>query len=60
MAHTVGEARTMTDTEFYLGIRQAVLSALDVFERWLISRDILRPSARTAELRKQLKAIRKE
>ena len=50
----------MTDTEFYLGIRQAVLSALDVFERWLISRDILRPSARTAELRKQLKAIRKE
>ena len=50
----------MTDNEFYLGIRQAILSGLDVFERWLIGKGILRPSARTAELRKQLKAIRKE
>ena len=50
----------MTDTDLYLGIRQAVLSALDVFERWLIGKGVLRPSARTAELRKQLKATRKE
>ena len=48
----------MTDNELYLGLRQAVLSALDVFERWLIVRGILRASARTAEQRKELREVR--
>jgi len=55
----VAEA-VMTDNELYLGLRQAVLSALDVFERWLIAKGVLRASARTAELRKELKATRKD
>ena len=50
----------MTDSDLYLGIRQAILSGLDVFERWLIGKGILRATARTAELRKQLKATRQE
>jgi len=50
----------MTDGDLYLGIRQAILSGLDVFERWLIAKGMLRATARTADLRKQLKAIRKE
>ena len=44
----------MTDRDLCLALRQAVLMALDAFERWLLARGWLN-GPRTSELRHEVK-----
>ena len=61
MAHAMGEQMTNNDRNAVLGlaIRQAFLGIVDAIERWLAAEGAFR-GTRTAELRKELKATRKE
>jgi len=47
------------DAALGMAIRQALLAIVDAIERWLASDGAFR-GTRTAELRRELKAIRKE
>ena len=59
----MGKGATMTDDNrnvaLGLAIRQALLAIVDAVERWLAAGGAFR-GTRTAELRKELKATRKE
>ena len=61
MVHAMGAQMTDNDRNAVLGlaIRQAFLGIVDAIERWLAAEGAFR-GTRTAELRKELKATRKE